>query len=65
MEHPIKRSRARKLIAGAVLGSIVSIGAISGSASAAKTVEPAETTELSVVVKLEPIVLSLRSGIRW
>ncbi len=62
-QHP-KRSRARILVVGALIGSVLSIGAVSGSASAKTPL--ATKGEITVVVEV-PIAPSsaLRSGIRW
>ena len=56
-----KRSRARLLLTGAIVTSALSIGAISGTASAA-TVK-VETSTVTVKVSLP--VPSAALGIRW
>lgn len=64
-----KRTRGGRLIAGALVGTVLSIGAVAGSASADST--PVQNTSTVTIVKTgvgTKVVggaMSMMSGIRW
>lgn len=65
MNHQPKRTRARGLLLGGLIGTIVSLGTIAGTASADRPQSTQPKDETVVVVKVDTPVLSLRSGVRW
>jgi hypothetical protein len=63
-----KNKRSRLGAAAIVVGAVLSIGAVSGSASAAERAETSETTTESIISRWDGWgggVASMRSGIRW
>ena len=67
--HQNKRARIGKLAVGALVGTLLSIGAATGQAAAKSQVETvSETSTESVVSQWDGWgggVTSMRSGIRW
>lgn len=55
-----KRSRTAKLLGGALVGTILSVGAVAGSASAGRY--PTSTVEGGTTTVVE---MARASGIRW
>jgi hypothetical protein len=62
-----KRSRAAKLIGGALVGTVLSIGAVSGSASASTSAVKSNTSTLSSLTSQSSGYTQSysRFGIRW
>ena len=60
-----KRSRAAKLLGGALIGTVLSVGAVADSASA--WVKPSTTTvdESGTTGTNPPVFRMMSSGIRW
>ncbi len=61
MTNHSKRKRFGILVAGALIGSVLSIGTATGNVSASSKRIPGETT----TVEPGPTVQSFFSGIRW
>lgn len=67
MQQPNSRSKRAKLLAGALIGTVISLGAVADSASAS-TPTPTKTSVVSVSQSEGSTggwTMSMRSGIRW
>lgn len=65
MHQPTSRSKRAKLLAGALIGTVISLGAVADSASAST---PSKTAVVSVSQNEGATggwTMSMRSGIRW
>ena len=64
--HNQKRSRrVRAAIVGTLLASVMSVGAVTETASAAKPDASVSVDDNSLQIKLDFSTMSMRSGIRW
>lgn len=64
--HIQKRSRrVRAVVVGTLLAGVMSVGAVTDTASAAKPDADVSVDESGVQFKIEIPVTPLRSGIRW
>ena len=64
-EHSKKQNRRGKLLGGALVGAVLSLGVVAGSASAAPR-PSADTTDTVVSATLSAeYTASAQSGIRW
>jgi hypothetical protein len=68
-DHSKKQSRRGKMLGGVLIGAVLSIGAVAGSASADTNPVPArggsEVSSASVKMSVRGYTMSARSGIRW
>jgi hypothetical protein len=64
-DHSKKQSRRGKMLGGVLIGAVLSIGAVAGSASADTDRSPVRGSSEASSVSVRGVTMSLRSGIRW
>ena len=68
-DHSKKQSRRGRLLGGALVGAVLSLGAVGGSASADTSPSPVHIVEGSSTISVKIVAggytMSARSGIRW
>lgn len=68
MKNHIKRSRMRRVLAiGALVGTVMSVGAIGDAGSASETDSDGDAEAASIYIKATSDwgSMSMRSGVRW
>lgn len=65
MQQPNSRSKRAKLLAGALIGTVISLGAVADSASAWTPPKPTAVKVSQGDSESGGWTMSMRSGIRW